>query len=175
MALPRDYAGQTCSLSRAVEIVGERWTLLIVGDAFLGVGCFGDFAAPLGLPRAVLADRLKSLTEAGVLASAGDGAPGYVLTEKGILLWPAVAALTTWGEEFYAPDGRRSILTHQADGGLIDQAGRCADCQHPVVARDTVLRPGPGLKAPGPDADPVSLALMAPHPRLQPLLDGSSV
>ena len=55
--------------------------------------------------------------------------------------WKA-CPLTTWGEEFYAPDGRRSILTHQADGGLIDQAGRCADCQHLVGVRDTVLRPG---------------------------------
>jgi DNA-binding HxlR family transcriptional regulator len=171
MPLPRDYAGQTCSLSRALEIVGERWNLLIVRDAFLGVRRFGDFAAHLGLPRAVLADRLKLLTEQGVLASAGDGTPGYVLTGKGILLWPAVAALTAWGEEFYAPDGRRSILTHQADGGPIDQAGRCADCQHLIDVRDIVLRPGPGLKAPGPDADPVSAALMAPHRLLQPLLN----
>jgi DNA-binding HxlR family transcriptional regulator len=170
MALPRDYAGQTCSLSRALEIVGERWSLLILRDAFLGVRRFGDFAAHLGLPRAVLADRLKSLTESGVLAGANDGARGYVLTEKGILLWPAVAALTTWGEEFYAPAGRRSILTHDADGGLIDQAGRCADCHHLVDVRDTVLRPGPGLEAPGPDADSVSIALMAPHRLLQPIL-----
>ena len=118
----------------------------------------------------MLADRLKSLTEAGVLTSAGDGAPGYLLTEKGILLWPVVAALTAWGEEFYAPDGRRSILTHHADGGLSDQAGRCADCRHLVDVRDMVLRPGPGLKAPGPDADPVSIALMAQHRLLQPLL-----
>ena len=171
MPLPRDYAGQNCSLSRALEVVGERWNLLIVRDAFLGVRRFGDFAAHLGLPRAVLAGRLKSLTEAGVLTSAGDGAPGYVLTEKGILLWPVVAALTAWGEEFYAPDGRRSILTHQADGGPIDQAGRCADCQHLVDVRDIVLRPGPGLKAPEPDADPVTAALMAPHRLLQPLLN----
>lgn len=171
MALPRDYAGQNCSLSRALEIVGERWSLLIVRDAFLGVRRFGDFAGHLGLPRAVLADRLKSLTEAGVLAR--DDAPGYVLTEKGILLWPVIAALEAWGEEFCAPDGRRSILTHHADGGQIDQAGRCADCQHLVSVRDIVLLPGPGLKRPGPDADPVSIALMAPHRLLQPLLNDS--
>src|SRR5260370_20081362 len=143
MALPRDYAGQTCSLSRALEIVGERWSLLIVRDAFLGVRRFGDFAAHLGLPRAVLADRLKSLTGAGVLASADDGTPGYVLTEKGTLLWPAVAALTMWGEGFCAPDGRRSILTHEADGGLIAQAGPCAHPHHLARARDTVRAPAP--------------------------------
>jgi hypothetical protein len=62
------------------------------------------------------------------------------------------------------------ILTHEADGGLIDQAGRCADCQHLIGVRDTVLGPGPGRKAPGPDADPVSTALMTPHRLLQTLL-----
>ena len=61
------------------------------------------------------------------------------------------------------------ILTHEADGGLLDQAGRCADCQHLIGVRDTVLQPGPGLKRPGPDAE-VSTALMAPHRLLQPLL-----
>ena len=83
-------------------------------DAFLGVRRFSDFAAHLGLPRAVLADRLKSLADAGVLASTGDGTP--------------------------------------------------------VGVRDTVLRPGLGLKTPGPGADPVSAALMDPHRLLQPLL-----
>jgi DNA-binding HxlR family transcriptional regulator len=68
MALPNDYAGQACSLARTLEVVGERWTLLIVRDAFYGVRRFGDFAAHLGIPRAVLAERLKSLTAAGVLA-----------------------------------------------------------------------------------------------------------
>ena len=65
---------------------------------------------------------------------------------------------------------RRSILTHEADGGLIDQAGRCADCQHLVGVHGTGPRPGPGLKTPGPDADPATNALMTPHRLLQPLL-----
>ena len=68
MVLPRDYAGQACSLARALEVVGERWTLLIVRDAFFGVRRFGDFATHLGLPRAVLTDRLGALVAAGVLA-----------------------------------------------------------------------------------------------------------
>ena len=73
MALPNDYAGQACSLARALEIVGERWTLLIVRDAFFGVRRFGDFAAHLRIPRAVLAERLKSLTAAGVLTRGTGG------------------------------------------------------------------------------------------------------
>ena len=68
MPLPKDYSGQQCSLARALEIVGERWTLLIVRDAFFGVRRFGDFVAHLGIPRAVLADRLSSLTSEDVLS-----------------------------------------------------------------------------------------------------------
>ncbi len=67
MTLPRDYRGQTCALARSLETVGERWTLLILRDAFYGVRRFGEFAAHLGVPRAVLADRLAALTGAGVL------------------------------------------------------------------------------------------------------------
>jgi DNA-binding HxlR family transcriptional regulator len=68
MALPKDYAGQRCSLSRALEVVGERWTLLIVRDAFFGVRRFGDFTAHPGVPRGVLTERLESLRNADVLA-----------------------------------------------------------------------------------------------------------
>src|ERR1700678_2543451 len=101
MALPKDYAGQRCSLSRALEIVGERWTLLIVRDAFFGVRRFGDFAAHLDIPRAVLTARLATLTEAGVLAvvPGAHGHDEYALTGKGADLWPAVRALLAWGGE----------------------------------------------------------------------------
>src|SRR5260370_31676118 len=104
MALPNDYAGQACSLARALEVVGERWTLLIVRDAFYGVRRFGDFATQLGIPRAVLTNRLKSLVQEGVLTREEGGAGGieYRLTDKGVALWPAVHALMNWGESFYS-------------------------------------------------------------------------
>src|ERR1700684_1700595 len=66
MPLPHDYAIQQCSLARALEVVGERWTLLIVRDAFFGVRRFGDFAHHLRIPRAVLAQRLETLVAHGV-------------------------------------------------------------------------------------------------------------
>ena len=99
MAPRRDYCGQTCSLSKTLEIVGERWTLLIIRDAFLGVHRFGDFAAHLGLPRAVLTDRLKSLVAADVLERADDDSAGYRLTEKGLTLRPVLQHLFEWGAE----------------------------------------------------------------------------
>ena len=104
MALPKDYAGQRCSLSRALEVVGERWTLLIMRDAFFGVRRFGDFAAHLGVPRAVLTERLESLREAGVLAETrgSHGYGEYVLTGKGLSLWPVVRDLLSRGDEYYS-------------------------------------------------------------------------
>jgi DNA-binding HxlR family transcriptional regulator len=169
MAPRRDYCGQTCSLSKTLEIVGERWTLLIIRDAFLGVHRFGDFAAHLGLPRAVLINRLKSLVAADVLERADDDSAGYRLTEKGLSLWPVVGVLNMWGEQHYAPEGPRSLLTHAADDAMLDPFGRCTSCNQLVDVHDVILSPGPGLEQAPPDADSVTAALMHPHRMLQPL------
>ena len=95
MTLPKEYAGERCSLARALEVGGERWTLLIVRDAFFGVRRFGDFAAHLEIPRAVLTSRLAALVEAGVLAPepGPHGHDEYALTGKGRDLWPVVRSL----------------------------------------------------------------------------------
>ena len=170
MALPNDYEGQACSLSRALEIVGERWTLLIVRDAFFGVRRFGDFVTRLRIPRAVLTERLKALTAAGVLARV----PGagrreeYELTEKGVALWPAVRALTAWGDDFYSPDGPRRRFLHTADNAPIEVSGRCTGCGVTVGVGETLVAPGPGLRSVA-DQDPVTAALVEPHALLQPL------
>src|SRR5438309_3622334 len=100
--LGKDYEGQDCSLARALEVVGERWTLLIVRDAFYGVRRFGDFAAHLSIPRAVLTERLMTLVAADVMQRV-DG--GYQLTAKGLSLWPVVRSLAAWGDQHYAPNG----------------------------------------------------------------------
>ena len=85
MALRSDYQGQTCSVARALEVVGERWTLLIVRDAFHGVRRFGDFANHLGIPRAVLASRLRALVSEDVMerVPGSAGHQEYRLSEKG--------------------------------------------------------------------------------------------
>ena len=99
MALPKDYADERCSLARALEVVGERWTLLIVRDAFFGVRRFGDFAAHLEIPRAVLTSRLTALVEADVLTlvPGAHGHDEYALTGKGLDLWPVVRSMLAWG------------------------------------------------------------------------------
>src|ERR1700754_3334238 len=130
MALPSTYADRNCSLARALEIVGGRWTLLIVRAALSGVPRFGDFASQLGIPRAVLTSRLKLLVAEGVVArdDDGHGTVEYRLTEKGIELWPIVRALMAWGDAFYSPAGVKRALRHDADGGVLDTDGRCQTC-----------------------------------------------
>jgi DNA-binding HxlR family transcriptional regulator len=171
MALPHDYTGQECSLARTLEVVGERWTLLILRDAFYGVRRFGDLVAHLRIPRAVLADRLRSLTAAGLLVRVpgGQGRDEYELTSKGMSLWPSVRTLIAWGDEHYAPGGARRLFRHAADDGQIDPAGLCTRCGAAVDVLDTVAVPGPGAPIPSPDDDPVSAALARPHQLLRPL------
>ena len=170
MPLGKDYAGQQCSMARSLEVVGERWTLLILRDAFFGVRRFGDFAAHLGIPRAVLSDRLGSLAEAGVLAGTA-GAHGhteYVLTGKGLSLWPVIRTLLDWGDEHYSARGPRRVFRHAADDGLVTAGGICAVCGQDVPVSDLMVAPGPGLVPPA-ATDPVSRALATPHRLLEPL------
>src|SRR3954447_7007537 len=120
MALGVDYLAQDCSLARALEIVGERWTLLILRDAFFGVRRFSDFAAHLDISKAVLSQRLASLVEAGLLRRSSTGGHAvYEVTEEALALWPAVFALTQWGEQQTSPDRPRRVFTHADCGGRI--------------------------------------------------------
>ena len=170
MALPSDYDGQACSLARALEVVGERWTLLILRDAFFGVRRFSDFLVRLRIPRAVLAERLKRLVEAGVLERV-DGSAGrseYVPTEKGTALWPAVHALMSWGDQYHAPRGPRRRFLHEACGTEVDDGRWCSSCGAAVGLRDLIVVPGPGLVAENPP-DPVTAALSGPHRMLEPI------
>jgi DNA-binding HxlR family transcriptional regulator len=169
MALPKDYAGQRCSLSRALEVVGERWTLLIMRDAFFGVRRFGDFAAHLGIPRAVLTERLETLREAGLLAETpgSHGYSEYVLTDKGLSLWPVVRDLLSWGDEYYSADGPRRLFSHIQDEGVIGPDGACAACGRAVSPADLLMLPGPGYDGEGDDL--VSRTLTTAHRLLEPI------
>ena len=171
MALPKDYADERCSLARALEVVGERWTLLIVRDAFFGVRRFGDFAVHLEIPRAVLTSRLTALVEAEVLAPepGAHGHDEYALTGKGRDLWPVVRSLLAWGDQHYSAGGPRRVFRHAADDGIVTPDGVCADCGAVVGSADLVVVPGPGLTAIPAKEDPVSVALNNPHRLLEPL------
>src|SRR6476659_10471164 len=100
--LGRLYDDQTCSVARSLEVVGERWTLLVLRDAFLGIRRFDDFQRSLGVARNVLQNRLERLVEHGILERARyQERPErfeYRLTEKGLDLWPVIVSLISFGD-----------------------------------------------------------------------------
>ncbi|MER5441380.1 helix-turn-helix domain-containing protein [Streptomyces sp. NPDC002790] len=171
MALGKDYATQECSIARALEIVGERWTLLVVRDALYGVRRYNDFLVHLGIPRAVLASRLQALTAAGVLEKhryqESPPRDEYVLTELGRGLYPVLHSLGAWGRTVPGTLPRREFR-HATCGTELGVAGECATCGGLAPLEEVEMRPGAGLD-PDP-VDPVSRALLAPRLLLQPLV-----
>jgi DNA-binding HxlR family transcriptional regulator len=174
MALPSTYAEPNCSLARALEVVGERWTLLIIRDAFFGVRRFGDFATQLKIPRAVLTNRLKTLVREGVLDRSEDagGVIEYRLTDRGIALWPVVRGLMHWGDVSYSSTGAKRTLYHDRDGGQIDHENRCGECGALVPVPEIRIERGPGYQPTGAELDPVSQDIMTPRLLLEPVTAG---
>ena len=109
MAKRKSMHDDACPVARAVDVVGERWALLLVREAFDGVRRFGDFQRRLGVARNILADRLAALVEHGIFtvqpASDGSAYQEYVLTAKGEALFGVVVALRQWGEQHLYADG----------------------------------------------------------------------
>ena len=152
LVLQRSYPDQICSIARALEVVGERWTLLILRDASLGVHRFDEFRASLGIASNVLTSRLRLLCDEGLLERRPDaqrpGRPEYVLTAKGRELGPALIALMKWGDRHYpSPAGPPRLSVHAGCGGQVDAAMRCDRCGERVDFRDLEVVPGPGLGA----------------------------
>lgn len=115
---------EPCPVARCVNVIGDRWSLLIVRDAFDGMRRFGDFQRSLGVARNILSDRLKKLVDAEVLemqdASDGTAYQEYVLTAKGESLFPVVVALRQWGEHNLFESGERhSLLIDKTTGQQI--------------------------------------------------------
>jgi DNA-binding HxlR family transcriptional regulator len=150
--LGRTYDSQTCSVARTLELVGERWTPLIIRDAFLGVRRFGDFAQRLGIARNVLQDRLERLVDAGVLEKVPyQERPvryEYRLTQMGRDLWPTIVAMLKFGDRHLAQDGPPLLLLHRDCGGEIDDRRMCARCGKALELEDVEPRRGPGARVP---------------------------
>ena len=142
--LGKTYDGQVCSIARALEIVGERWSLLIIRDAlFARVTRFGDFQHNLGIASNVLASRLDAFVASGIMQR--DGSADYVLTDKGRALAPALIALTEWGDEWASPIDPPILYRHTACGdGAVHAVTVCAACGV-VPASEVVVRIGPGM------------------------------
>jgi DNA-binding HxlR family transcriptional regulator len=166
MPLGTDYGSQACSIARALEVVGERWTLLIVRDCFYGVRRFSDLQRHLGVPKAVLATRLEALVDAGVLER--DGVE-YRLTARGVDLWPVLYALFAWGDEHVTRGARRRLFRHVSCGTELDARAACPACGTVPSPADVEICPGPGLVGePEPD-ELVGRTLRSPRRLLEPM------
>jgi DNA-binding HxlR family transcriptional regulator len=148
--LGNTYDGQACSIARSLELIGERWTLLIIRDAFLGIHRFDDFQRSLGVARNVLQGRLERLVECGILERVRyQERPEryeYRLTEMGIDLWPVVVSLLHWGDKHLAPEGPPVIMEHRGCGGHVNDRRICDACGALLGPRDVrAVRGEPAL------------------------------
>jgi DNA-binding HxlR family transcriptional regulator len=150
--LRHDYPGQVCSIAKSLEVIGERWSLLIVREVMNGNRRFSEMQASLGVARNVLSARLQRLIAEGILERrAYQESPErfeYFLTEKGLDLWPALIALLGWGDRHSTgPDGPPKVIVHKVCGGRVSDRGICESCGKVLHARDARQIPGPGLAA----------------------------
>ena len=146
--LHRTYESQNCSMARALEVVGERWTILILRDAFMGVRRFDDFQRNLGVARNVLHTRLARLVDEGLLERRlyHERPPRYEyrLTERGRDAWPVLVTLLKWGDKHFADDGPPTLVRHRGCDGELTERMTCDRCGVPLTAHDVAVEPGPG-------------------------------
>ncbi|MET8875686.1 helix-turn-helix domain-containing protein [Nocardia sp. NPDC004604] len=148
--LGKTYDSQVCSIARALEVIGERWSLLIIRDAVFGGSTrYNDFQRSLGVATNILKTRLNGFVEAGIMVrrkySEQPDLYEYLLTDKGRALAPALVALTEWGDE-WATDGEPPILyTHSVCGAGITQQTVCADCGRVHDPAEIQAKIGPGM------------------------------
>jgi DNA-binding HxlR family transcriptional regulator len=151
--LGKEYQGQVCSIARTLELVGERWTLLVIREVFNGHRKFSEMQRSLGVARNVLAARLETLVDEGILErraySERPERYEYFLTEKGLDLWPLMIDLMQWGDKWEPlPEGRPMIVVHKGEcGGEIDHRRICTKCGKPLTVREVRAIEGPGVKA----------------------------
>jgi len=150
--LRNDYPALDCSVAKALEVIGERWSLLIVRDVMHGHRRFGEMQESLGIARNVLSARLQRLVDEQILERRAyqESPPRYeyFLTEKGLDLWPALIALLNWGDRYTErPAGPPRLIVHKECGGAVSDRGICKECGKVLHARDARELPGPGSGA----------------------------
>jgi DNA-binding HxlR family transcriptional regulator len=150
--LGKTYDGEVCSIARSLEVIGERWSLLIIRDAlFAGSTRYSHFQRTLGIATNVLKDRLDGFVEAGIMRrqrySEQPELYEYLLTEKGRDLAPALVALTQWGDRYAAPEGSPILYSHTGCGAAVSHEVVCATHGRLDDPDEVAARPGPGMPA----------------------------
>lgn len=142
---------EPCSLARTVAVIGDRWTLLILRECFLGKRRFEGFQTSLGITRHLLAERLKKLVRFGVLRRIPyQDAPKrheYILTQKGLDLYPVILSIVNWGNvHMVDARGRPLLHEHKVCGKNFDPVMVCSECGEPLAAKEVHVHPGPGAR-----------------------------
>jgi DNA-binding HxlR family transcriptional regulator len=146
------WSAENCTIGRAMEILGEKWTVLVLREVFLGIRRFDDMRVRTQIPRQVLTNRLARLVNHGLLRREPYQEPGsrareeYRLTEKGLDLYPVLVALRDWGDRhLMGPEGPPMVTVHRDCGDAVHTVLWC-DAGHDVRPRDVAPRPGPGIR-----------------------------
>lgn len=148
-----DWSVDNCTIGRTMEILGERWTLVVLREVFSGIRRFDDMRERTNIPRQVLTNRLHRLVTAGVLRRSPYQEPGarvreeYRLTTKGLDLYPILLAVRAWGDRYLAdPEGPPMETLHKDCGAQVNVVLRCDEGHDVPSARDAVPRPGPSAR-----------------------------
>ena len=148
-----DWSIDNCTVQRALQVLGDRWSFVVVREIFNGVRRFDDMRSRTAIPRQVLSDRLGRLVDEGLLRrhpyrEAGQRARfEYRLTEKGFDLYPVLVALNTWGSRYYADAvGSPLVFRHRDCGGEVRAELHCAEGHDVGDMREVVSAPGPGAR-----------------------------
>jgi DNA-binding HxlR family transcriptional regulator len=144
---------ETCTIGRAMEILGEKWTVVVLREVFNGIRRFDDMRVRTGVPRQVLANRLAMLVDKGVLRREPYREPGarvrheYRLTAKGFDLYPVLIAVAEWGNRYLAePEGPPLEFVHRDCGSPVRSEIHCAGGHRIADYREVLPRPGPGAR-----------------------------
>ena len=139
----RPYDAENCSIARALAVVGERWSLLVMREVLLGARHFADIKRALGIAPNILSDRLATLVAHGLLERRPE-TQEYVPTAKGIDLNPVLVALMRWGDAHQAPAGPPRVVVHRTCGHDADPHLACSHCGETITPGEIRVRPGPG-------------------------------
>jgi DNA-binding HxlR family transcriptional regulator len=147
------FGEMVCSIARTMDVIGEPWSPLIVRNIYMGIIRFDQLQQSLGIARKVLAERLRWLTEAGVLErreySSRPPRYEYVLTPKGIELFDVLMVMVAWGDKWLAGEaGPPALYRHHACGQISHADLHCSVCDQPMHAADIDVLPGPGAEVP---------------------------
>lgn len=145
----KTFDHMNCALAQTLDVIGERWTLLILRDAFFGTKRFEQFQRSLGIARNILSTRLNRLVDEGILERrpSDDSRHEYVLTDKGLDLQPVLLAMTHWGDRHRPnPKGARIVFVERATGEPIAPMSVRSRDGRVLKAWDIKATPGPGAE-----------------------------